>query len=158
MSTTTPPPTASGDRPGQPEWPGQPGRPQQQQPAQRKKLPSSPVKKPSWDAWTAGKSVGFVLLLIPVALVVFPVLQIVEALYYAVVIIGYLFMSPFWCVRALWRAVRPVREPLHATRRAEARRTIRDTLRGLGCVLVGLVILAVLLIGLVLAVDYFDRG
>ncbi|MEU9117384.1 hypothetical protein AB0D04_38015 [Streptomyces sp. NPDC048483] len=81
-------------------------------PARTRKLPASPVKKPSWDAWTAGKSAGLVLLMIPVLLVAGFVAQVLEALYYAALCIYYVVTGPYWITRTIWRATRPVRTPL----------------------------------------------
>ncbi|UNO42653.1 hypothetical protein [Streptomyces sp. MST-110588] len=124
--------------------------------ATRRKLPGSPVKKPSWDAWTAGKSVGVVLLLLPVLAVVGTAAQVLELLYYLVLCLFYVVGSPYWATRALWRALRPVRTPLHAERRAEARKAIRETFRGCGCVLVGLAVLAAVLVGFVLLINHVN--
>ncbi|TJZ51038.1 hypothetical protein FCH28_21310 [Streptomyces piniterrae] len=114
--------------------------------ARKRKLPKSPVKKPSWDAWSAGKSAGMILLMLPVLLVVGFFAQILEALYYAAVCVFYVVTSPYWITRTLWRALRPVETAEHAARRKEAREVISGTTKGCGCVLAVLAIPAVIFV------------
>ncbi|WP_377272902.1 hypothetical protein [Peterkaempfera sp. SMS 1(5)a] len=114
------------------------------------------MKKPSWDAWTVGKSAGVVLLLLPVLLVVGFAAQVVEALYYMAVCIYYVVASPYLISRTLWRALRPVTTEEHARRRVEAREAVRGSVRACGCITVFLLVLAVVVVGFVLLVDHLD--
>jgi hypothetical protein len=116
-------------------------------------MPESPVKKPSWDAWTAGKSIGTVLLLLPVLAVVATVAQVLEALYYAALLLFYTVTSPYWISRTVWRALRRPSTPERAAQRTEARSVIRGVLSCLG-ILVGVrAVLAALLVGVVLIAE-----
>ncbi|MFI1972198.1 hypothetical protein [Streptomyces cinnamoneus] len=79
------------------------------------------------------------ILLLPLLAVVGFFAQFLELLYYAGLLVYGIVMSPYWSVRALWRAFGPATTPADLARRAEARRTVKTTAGCLGWIL-GLVI------------------
>lgn len=125
--------------------------PEQPPTSSRRKLPTSPVRKPNWDAWTAGKNGVLAVLLLPILFVVGTAAEVLEFLYYLGLFLGWLLASPYFMVRAVWRALRPVHTPEQQRRRAASRQTVKKVSKGFGCALICLVVLSAALVGLVFA-------
>ncbi|MFB9907357.1 hypothetical protein [Allokutzneria oryzae] len=96
----------------------------------------SPVRKPNFDAWTAGKNALVVIALLPVFAVVAFFAQFVELAYYLVMGVYYLVTSPYWICRAVYRASSSEDTP----RRQEARDSIAAFFKVGGCLLLVLVV------------------
>jgi hypothetical protein len=127
--------------------------PEQSPAGSRRRLPSSPVRKPDWNAWTAGRNGVLAVLILPVLFVVGTAAEVLEFLYYLGLLLGRLLAGPYFTVRALWRALRPVRTAEQQRRRAESRRTIRKVSKGFGWALICLAVLCAALVGLVSALS-----
>ncbi|GHG53866.1 hypothetical protein [Streptomyces griseocarneus] len=103
------------------------------------------VPKPDFDGLFENKGLLLGLLLFPLLVVVAFLAQFLELLYYAGLTVYAIVMSPYWSVRALWRAFGPASTPQELTRRAEARATVKTTFGCLGILLaLAAVVLAVL--------------
>ncbi|MEU5049289.1 hypothetical protein [Streptomyces sp. NPDC021096] len=112
--------------------------------------PRRRIPKPQLDRVLDDKGLLVGILLLPLLAVVAFVAQFLELLYYLCLLVYGIVMSPFWSVRALWRAFGPAATPEELGRRAEARKTVKTTA---GCLawIVGLVIVvlgAMVVIGL----------
>ncbi|MEV5238443.1 hypothetical protein AB0K89_04845 [Streptomyces cinnamoneus] len=112
--------------------------------------PRRRIPKPQLDKVFDDKGLLVGLLLLPFLAVVAFVAQFLELLYYLCLLVYGIVMSPYWCVRALWRAFGPAVTPEELGRRAAARETVKTTA---GCLawIVGLVVVvlgAMVVIGL----------
>ncbi|WP_424888936.1 hypothetical protein [Streptomyces sp. XH2] len=101
--------------------------------------PRRRIPKPRLDRVLDDKGLLVGILLLPLLAAVAFVAQFLELLYYLCLLVYGIVMSPFWSVRALWRAFGPAVTPEELGRRAEARKTVKTTA---GCLawVVGLVI------------------
>ncbi|GGX74760.1 hypothetical protein [Streptomyces hiroshimensis] len=101
--------------------------------------PRRRIPKPQLDRVLDDKGLLVGILLLPLLAAVAFVAQFLELLYYLCLLVYGIVMSPFWSVRALWRAFGPAGTPEELDRRAEARKTVKTTA---GCLawIVGLVL------------------
>ncbi len=101
--------------------------------------PRRRIPKPRLDRVLDDKGLLIGILLLPLLAVVAFFAQFLELLYYAGLLVYWIVMSPYWSVRALWRAFGPAATPEELARRAEARKTVKTTAGCLGWLL-GLVV------------------
>ncbi|MCQ8772862.1 hypothetical protein [Streptomyces telluris] len=110
--------------------------------------PRRRIPKPQLGSVLDDKGLLIGLLLLPFLAAVAFVAQFLELLYYLCLLVYGIVMSPFWSVRALWRAFGPAATPEELGRRAEARKTVKTTA---GC-LAWIVGLLIVILGVMVAI------